>query len=263
MRHISIFIFILWTINCYATGQTGELVIYKGDTLIMLCEPLEVYLQKNEPREKFYPFLKDGCSTALWRGYVGLWEIRENRLFLIDIFGCGDKTKSIKEKIFKGQNLEILADWFEGQLFIEKGRVIKYNHMAYDRYYEKEVVLTVRNGIVESVTEYDNGVKPNDNRFSRDPKDIQAAIYKKINWDKLPKVSRGKRLFVTIGIDENGKIVESEISGQIENEYKDEITIIIKDFPTVQVFYSRGQPINEGWVIPILFNKENRKRYAR
>jgi hypothetical protein len=263
MRHVSTFILILWTINCLATGQSGELIIYKGDTLTMLCEPLEIYLQQNEPREKFYPFLKDGCSTALWRGYVGLWEIKENRLFLIDVFACGDKTKSIKDKIFKGLDLEIFADWFEGQLFIEKGKVIKYNHMGYDRYYEKEIVTIVKNGIVVSEAEYINGVKPNDNRFSRDPKDIQAAIYKGINWDKLPKLSKDKKLFITIKIDEEGRIGGSEINGQIENEYKDEIKKIIKDFPTIQVFYSRGQPIKEGWVIPIFFNKENRRRYAR
>jgi hypothetical protein len=263
MKKVSTTIFFLWTITCFATGQTGELVIYKGDTLTMLCEPLETYLQKNEPREKFFPFLKDGCSTALWRGYVGLWEIRENQLFLIDVFACGDKTKSIKDKIFKGKTLEIFADWFAGQLFIERGKVIKYNHMGYDRYYEREIVMVVKNGIVDTETEYNNGVKPNDNRFSRDPKDIQAEIYKGINWDKVPKLSKDKKLFVTIKIDEEGKIAESEINGRIEKQYKDEIERIIKEFPTIQVFHSRGRPINEGWVIPIFFSKENRRRYAR
>jgi len=262
MRSISIIIFFLWTADSFATGQTSELIIYKGDTLTMLCEPLETYLQKNEPREKFYPFLKDGCSTALWRGYVGLWEIKGNRLFLIDVFACGDKTKSIRSKIFKEQNSKILADWFEGKLFIERGKMIKYTHMGYDRYYEKEILIDVEKGMIGNTVEYDNGVKPNDNGFSRDPNDIQAAIYKAINWDKF-KLSKDKKLFVTIKIGEDGKLGEPEINGQIENEYKDEITRIIKDFPTVQVFYSRGLPINEGWVIPIFFSKEHRKRYVR
>jgi hypothetical protein len=263
MRSVLVIIFFLWTVDSFATGQTGELIIYKGDTLTLLCEPLETYLQKNEPREKLYPFLKDGCSTALWRGYVGLWEIKGNRLFLIDVFACGDKTKSIKSKVFKGQNSEILADWFVGKLFIERGKMIKYNHMGYDRYYEKEMLIDVEKGIIINTVEYENGVKPNDNGFSREPNDIQAAIYKTINWDKLPKLSKDKKLFVTIKIDGEGRIRESEINGQIENEYKDEVKRVIENFPTVQVFYSRGQPINEGWVIPVFFSKENKKRYVR
>ncbi|HYF69476.1 MAG TPA: hypothetical protein VD884_15130, partial [Ohtaekwangia sp.] len=57
---------ILWwlgTTFTYATGQQGELVIYKGDTLTMLSEPLEVYLRNHEPREKLHPILGNGSST--------------------------------------------------------------------------------------------------------------------------------------------------------------------------------------------------------
>lgn len=263
MKYASTTIFFLWTTICFATGQEGELVIYKGDTLTMLCEPLEIYLQKNEPRRNFHPSLENGCSTALWRGYVGLWRLDNNRLQLVDIYVCGDKNRSIKDIIFKGQNSEILADWFTGNLFIEKGKVIKYHHSGYDRYYETEIVANVREGIIESEKEYRNGVKPSDKGFSRDPKDIQAEIYKRINWDMLPKISKDKKVFIALTINEQGKIDYSEIIGNAEKEYKDEIEKIINDFPIVQVFYSRGQPIIERWTVPIFFNNENRKRYAR
>jgi hypothetical protein len=96
--------------------------------------------------------------------------------------------------------------------------MIKYNHMGYDRYYEKEILIDVEKGITGNTVEYDNGVKPNDNGFSREPNAIQAAIYKTINWENLPKLSKDKKLFVTIKIDGEGRIRESEINGQIENE---------------------------------------------
>ncbi|WKZ58844.1 MAG: hypothetical protein QY309_13305 [Cyclobacteriaceae bacterium] len=263
MRLASTFIIFFWTINCFATGQTGELIIYKGDTLTMLCEPLETFLQKHEPREKFHPFLKDGCSTALWRGYVGLWEIKEDRLFLIDVFACGDRKQSIKENIFKGQPSKIPAEWYTGPLFIEKGKVIRYNHMGYDRHYETEFIVSVKDGKVENEMEYKNGVSPEDKRFSRKPEDIQEQIYKQINWDKLPELSKEKKLYVTIKVNGNGEIGESEIKGHLEGEYRNQLEQIIRDFPLVQVFYSRGEPLNEGWTIPIFFTKESKKRYAR
>lgn len=231
----------------------------------MLCEPLEIYLQKNEPRDKLHPFLKDGCSTALWRGYVGLWEIDNGRLLLVDIYMCGDKKRSIKDTIFKNQNSKIFADWFSGQLFIEKGKVIKYNHMAYDRYYENEIVAEVKNGVIEREIEYKNGVKPDDKRFSRDIRTIDEEIYKRIDWNKLPKLSNDKRIIAELILD-NGKLTttDSIIDKQrIEDIYKAELKRVIANFPDIQVFYSRGQPLREGYYGPIIFSRQNKRRYAR
>ncbi len=265
MKYIKIIILILWTTSCLATGQIGELIIYKGDTLTMLCEPLEVYLRKNEPREKLYPFLRDDCSTALWRGYVGLWELKNGRLVLIDIFACGQKSVSIKNKVFKGQQQEIFADWYTGQLFIERGKVIKYNHMAYDRCYETEIVVDLNGGIVEKETEYMNGVKPDDKRFTRDVDKINEEIYRRIDWNKLPTLSNDKRIFASLTLD-NGKLTseDSVIEKQnIEEVYKIEVKRVIAGFPEIQVFYSRGQPLREGYYGAIIFSRENKRRYAR
>jgi hypothetical protein len=265
MRYIVILIFALWTTICLATGQGGELVIYKGDTLTMLSEPLETYLRNNEPRQKFHPFLENGCSTALWRGYVGLWRIQNGKLLLVDIYVCGDRTQSIKGTIFKNQNGEIAADWFTGDLFIEKGKMIKYNHSGYDRYYETEIVANVSEGSIQTEKEYKNGVRPDDKRFSSDINKIVEEIHRRINWDKIPRLSNDKRVFANLKLD-NGKLVtvDSIIDKQnIEDVYKMEVKRVISDFPDVQVFYSRGQPLGEGYYGAIIFSRQNKRRYAR
>jgi hypothetical protein len=229
----------------------------------MLSEPLEVYLKANEPREKFYPLLKDGCSTGLWRGYVGLWEIKNGRLVLVDIFACGNKSTSIKNKIFGKDRTEIFADWFIGQLFIERGKLIKYNHTAYDRFYETEIIVEVKNGIIEKETEYKNGIRPGDNRFSSDIHKIYEEIYKRIDWDKLPTLSNDKRIFAELTLD-NGKLTtkDSVLAKQnIERIYKIEIKRVIDGFPEVQVFYSRGKPLTEVYYGAIIFSRKNRRNY--
>jgi hypothetical protein len=264
MRYLLTVIFLLWATIGFATGQRGELVIYKGDTLEMLSEPLEVYLRNNEPRTKFHPSLENGCSTALWRGYVGLWRIDNGRLMLVDVYVCGDKGQSIKQIILKNQPGEIFADWFSGDLFIEKGKVIKYNHSGYDRYYETEFVVNVQGGNVGSEQEYKNGVKPDDKRFTRDINKIIEEIYSKIAWRKLPKLSGEKKVFVSLTLDNGRLLPDTLIDKQdIEEVYKTELKRVISEFPEVQVFYSRGQPLREGYYGAIIFSTQNKRKYGR
>jgi hypothetical protein len=259
-------LFILFTFlstSAFATGQASELIIYEGDTLQLTCEPLEQFLKEHEPRKKFYIMLENGCSTALWRGYVGLWKYQDEKLYLIDVYPCGDKTKSIKKLIFKEREDHILADWYTGHLFIQKGKVIKYNHSGYDRIYEKEIVVNVEKGETKEIKTYDNGVKPDDNRFSRNPNHIMTKIYQSINWSNIPRLSKNYKLFVSFQIGENGEMINTKIESEISNSYKDEIENVLKTFPPIQVLYSRGKSSNEGWTMKIVFSRHNKRKYAR
>lgn len=264
MKHVLILILSLWATVTYATGQQGELVIYKGDTLTMLAEPLETYLRDHEPREKLHPIPGNGSSTALWRGYVGLWRIEDGRLLLVDVYAYGNKTQSIKKLIFKNQKEDVFADWFSGDLFIEKGKMIRYNHNGYDRSYEEEIVVTIRAGNIESEKEYKNGVRPDDKRFTRNIDKIIDEIYGRIDWKKLPKLSYDKRVFASVILDNGRLITDTLIDKQnIEEIYKTEVKRVIDEFPAVQVFYSRGEPLREGYSVAIIFSKQNRRKYAQ
>lgn len=264
IKHISILIFSLWTTVSFATGQIGELVIYKGDTLTMLSEPLEIYLRENEPREKLHPVLGNGSSTALWRGYVGLWKIDDGRLLLVDIYAFGDKTQSIKKFIFKNQIEAVFADWFTGELVIGKGKVIRYNHSGYDRSYEQEIVVNIRSGMSQNETEYKNGIRADDRRFTRDINKIIEEIHSRINWKNLPKLSNDKRLFASL-ILHNGRLTSDTLIDKqnISEVYKMEVKRVIAEFPAVQVFYSRGEPLKESYYGSIIFSRENKRRYGR
>lgn len=245
-----------------ATGQSGERIIYKGDTLEMLSVPLEVFLQDKD-RGKISPYLENGCSTALWRGYVGLWMIRDKKLFLLDVNVCGRDELSIMKNIFPDSDGPLFVDWFTGDLAIQQGKMILYHHSGFDRYYQHEVVVSIRNGEVESTKEFENGVRPGDARFSRRPDDIQKEIYKRINWKLLPGLSTKYRLFVYYKIGEDGRFSKAEINGQVGDAYRNQLQLILNDFPPVQVFYYRDKPINEGWTIPIIFSNEMKRKIRR
>jgi len=56
------------------TAQIGEELHYEGRVVTMYSEPLGDYFVLGGARPEF-----DFNCTALWRGYVGTWEIREGR----------------------------------------------------------------------------------------------------------------------------------------------------------------------------------------
>lgn len=244
----------------YATGQNAELIIYEGDTLQLLSLPLENYLGEYEEREKKYPFLKSTCSTALWRNYQSLWKLESNELYLIDVFLCADKTESIINELFETKT-PIKANWYSGKLFIQHGKMIKYQHSAFERYYEEETVLEIDQGKIIRSQHFVNGNKPNDNGFTNNPDSIMAEVHRRINWKNLPDLSEDKKLYVRIKTGEQDSL--TIIHSKASDEYIKEVQNVLDEFPQLKKFYSRGKPLEEAYTFPVIFSNQQRKRYAR
>ena len=71
------------------TAQTRELLNYDGKTFGMSSEPFTQYVVKNKLKLRL-----KATSSALWRGYIGEWEITENKLYLTKITGSGQLKNS-------------------------------------------------------------------------------------------------------------------------------------------------------------------------
>lgn len=87
MRTISILIFgILISNKIFGTAQIPDLLIYNNDTVSLYANPLESYYTEDNPRPDY---IVDGCwSTACWRGYQAIWEVKNDSLFLNAILDC-------------------------------------------------------------------------------------------------------------------------------------------------------------------------------
>lgn len=262
MRYIIIIIFLVISIKGLSTGQKGELIIYQGDTLEMLNEPLFEYLDTVEVNGELSYYLKYGCSTALWRGYQGLWKIKNDSLFLIDIYGCARTDKSFIKDIFQNDNEPIFSNWYSGELYIQKGKLIKYNHTGYDRVYENESVIKILNGIVAKTNDYKNGVKPSDTGLSRNPTVIMNEIYKRIDWDRIPKLSKDYKISFSFQIDGRGELVNTVYSSELDSTYTSEIETAVNSLPKIQVLYSRGEPAFEGWHFYLTLNRRNKRKFS-
>ena len=88
----------------------------------MCAEPLGDYfaLAGLEP-----PF--DWTSTALWRGYVGTWEIIQSRLYLIGINGRlkTDEAATLAS-IFPDFPERVFAHWYSGTIRVPEGKLLEY-----------------------------------------------------------------------------------------------------------------------------------------
>ncbi len=260
-RYLYIIIFLLLSHRGLSTGQTGELIIYQSDTLELLSTPLTPYLSNDTSFYEKIPALKYGCSTALWRGYVGLWKIDKDKLYLIDIFTCGDKEKSLKSTLFPYSSGAIMATWFSGELIIPKGKMLQYFHTGFARIYEKNINLSIKSCNVVDTKIYKNGYLLEDPGLSREPSEINRLLYENIAWENISKLSKRTETHVSFCVGETGS--KEKISIDSSFIYYSELKAALDSLNRFKVLYWNGNGYPTCYIQPIVFSRKNRRRYAR
>jgi hypothetical protein len=135
-----------------ATAQIGETIIIDGKAEHMTIEPLGVYLNKPENFDRFKQYAQPAGCTALWRGYVGEWEIKEKKLYLnkLNTGSCSEKDRGSfpLDKLFPDQPQPVLAKWYSGILIMPRGKLVEYVHMGYASRFERYLVMDIQEGVV-------------------------------------------------------------------------------------------------------------------
>jgi len=87
----------------------------------MCSEPLGDYFAFGGRNPEF----EFNC-TALWRGYIGTWEIVGDRLYIVGLSGTlKDGTEATLETVFPGYPDRVFAHWYSGTLRIPEGPCIR------------------------------------------------------------------------------------------------------------------------------------------
>lgn len=155
MRVIIIFLIaLLCWLDAMATAQMSDRIIYKGKEYILRNNPLEEYFEKYPEKQP-----RGGVvSSALWRGYVATFEVRNDMLYLKDIEVMYQDTTSkesynykwrsvLKEVVSDGKELAI--DWMTALLEMPYGEKVEDGHIYYIPQYQNIMLLEVQNGIVK------------------------------------------------------------------------------------------------------------------
>lgn len=126
------------------TAQVSETLVYEGKKLSMCAEPLGDYFALAGLAPPF-----EWTSTALWRGYVGTWEIVHDRLYLIGINGrLKTGQTATLASIFPGFPERVFAHWYSGTIRVPEGKLLEYIHMGYASLYERDRYFEVEKGLV-------------------------------------------------------------------------------------------------------------------
>ncbi len=139
-----------------ATAQIGDRLLYKNETVWIFSNPLESYFSEKNPRPNH---LFTFQCTACWRGYVATWKIEDGYLYLAKVVEgtCGADAREIPmSEIFPQQTAPVKALWFTGTLRVPQGEPLRYVHMGYGSVYEKELMISIKEGKVLSELTVDN-----------------------------------------------------------------------------------------------------------
>ena len=132
------------------TVQAADILSYNGKKTTIATEPLKPYLETREDVSFIYK------TTALVRGYIGRWEIKNNKLFLVSLLGFIENNKQVDLNYLFPNQSEVFANWYTGKIRIPEGELLKKINLGYASVFEKDCFLTLDEGILISETVKNN-----------------------------------------------------------------------------------------------------------
>ena len=136
------------------TAQISESLDYEGETYAMCTEPLGVFFSMGGSNPGFV-----SNNTALWRGYIGEWEVLDDRLYLTDLDGMlDDGSQANIETVFPSFPDRVFAHWYSETIRIPQGKLLDYVHMGYGSTYERDLLLVFEKGVLLETRVRENGV---------------------------------------------------------------------------------------------------------
>jgi hypothetical protein len=291
-KKLNILLFLFISLTANATSQVGDILIWKGDTLTLFSNPLELRSDRNEllkiidslllaEDKRLYPQkyeteeVESMSSTACWRGYIAEWTILNGKIYLSNIYACHDHKIKIDLKRVFGKELKenmLFANWITGKLYVPNGKCIEYVNLDYNSIYETETAIEFKDGVLITSKTYNNYIAKKSKFFS-DSNNYLEFVYSQVNWGKLPDL-KNKHILVSICIQPNrdGQIDSllsdytylldsSKLITDKNNIFIKEAIRIARRIPEWDVVYQRDTIVR--MCIGLLFDEDNKRKYAR
>jgi len=140
------------------TAQIKERLYIDDIEYGIATEPLQPYINNLNYKLKF---LID--TTACWRGYIGEWQLIEDKLFLKAINGIIyneiDEAEVVDiNYLFPNQD-KVFANWYTGIIRVPDGNIIKHVHGGYLTQHERDLFLKFKKGNLIDFDYKDNSLE--------------------------------------------------------------------------------------------------------
>ena len=100
------------------TIQAGDVLSYNGKKITIAEEPLKPYLETRNDVSFIFK------STALIRGYIGIWEMKNKKLYLVSLVGFIKNNEKVDLKYLFPNITEVFAVWFSGDIRIPEEDIV-------------------------------------------------------------------------------------------------------------------------------------------
>ncbi len=140
------------------TIQAGDILTYNGEKTTIATEPLKPYLETRSDVGFIYK------TTALVRGYVGRWEIKSKKLYLVSLVGFIENNQQVDLNYLFPKQTKVFASWYSGDIRIPEGELLKKINLGYASIFEKDRILTFKEGLLIGETVKDNTTSENLNQ---------------------------------------------------------------------------------------------------
>ena len=107
------------------TIQAADILSFNGKKTTIATEPLKPYLETRSDVGFIYK------TTALVRGYIGRWEIKNNKLFLVSLLGFIENNEQVDLNYLFPNQSEVFANWYSGDIRIPEGELLKKINVGY------------------------------------------------------------------------------------------------------------------------------------
>lgn len=128
------------------TIQAADILSYNGKKTTIATEPLKPYLETRSDVGFIYK------TTALVRGYIGTWEIKNKKLYLVSLVGFIENNEQVDLNYLFPNQTEVFASWYSGDIRIPEGELLKKINLGYASVFEKDRFLNIKEGILTSET---------------------------------------------------------------------------------------------------------------
>jgi len=243
--------------SVFSTLQCHDILIYNEDTFAIGEDvyPLESFFDNVKNIRPDSIFEKYGYFTsASWRGYIGVWLIENDSLFLLELKGFDEKSMDLS-KLFKNTKLKkrIFAEWYNNEVYCYYGNYISQNVGI--EIFEHEIYFKFNKGLVTKIKYLDNtktfisDFTHNELFYFDHLKCELKESYLTKNYGESKKV-----LIKVINTDNSGKIDSVDVFKGIDKVFNNEAIRIVKSFPSWDVLYLHGERINQYYIISLEFN---------
>lgn len=266
----------------FATGQAADVIYIDGQKWWLMGRPvgadsiLYVNLQARLPE-----LVQE--STGNWDRFVGCWSL-DGEWLVLDSIVCTVYEDSTYKKDYEMslssatmrevfgnyyRNGKIVATWLTGTIRLTQGKRILYEHTGWNRHYETEVMLEVKEGRVVGRTLYRNRMVVDGFYFDEDAPSEKWYEFKKGFLPVIEKYHVFDTLSV-IGIhvsrgvvDSLGNMTDVEVkvlySNYMNNPMPELTDALVREFKQYlmsirpwRVWYLNGEYTSlwQGWMIP-------------